>query len=112
MPSSVCIYVYQESLGNYSVKENAMYTVKNGVVEIELGDKVISPDTMSNVSIIVISAGLIVLILGSYLLYTNKINKEEAERALSGSGYKLFGITYEEGVKESFSYRLKKKFRS
>ena len=77
MPSSVCIYVYQESLGNYSVKENAMYTVKNGVVEIELGDKVISPDTMSNVSIIVISVGLIVLILGSYLLYTNKINKEE-----------------------------------
>lgn len=77
MPSSVCIYVYQESLGNYSVKEHAMYTVKNGVVEIELGDKVISPDTMSNVSIIVISAGLIVLILGSYLLYTNKINKEE-----------------------------------
>ena len=41
-----------------------------------------------------------------------KINKEEAESALSGSGYKLLGITYEEGVKESFSYRLKKKFRS
>lgn len=77
MPSSVCIYVYQESLGNYSVKEHALYTVKNGVVEIELGDKVISPDTMSNVSIIVISVGLIALILGSYLLYTNKINKEE-----------------------------------
>lgn len=54
-----------------------MYTVNNGVVEIELGDKVISPDTMSNVSIIVISAGLIVLILGGYLLYANKINKEE-----------------------------------
>ena len=77
MPSSVCIEVAQSNLGNYSVKEHAMYTVKNGVVEIELGDKVISPDTMSNVSIIVISAGLIVLILGSYLLYTNKINKEE-----------------------------------
>ena len=77
MPSSVCIEVVQSNLGNYSVKEHAVYTVKNGVVEIELGDKVISPDTMSNVSIIVISAGLIVLILGSYLLYTNKINKEE-----------------------------------
>lgn len=77
MPSSVCIEVAQSNLGNYSVKEHAVYTVKNGVVEIELGDKVISPDTMSNVSIIVISAGLIVLILGSYLLYTNKINKEE-----------------------------------
>ncbi len=77
MPNSVCIEVVQSNLGNYSVKEHAVYTVKNGVVEIELGDKVISPDTMSNVSIIVISAGLIVLILGGYLLYTNKINKEE-----------------------------------
>lgn len=77
MPNSVCIEVVQSNLGNYSVKEHAVYTVKNGVVEIELGDKVISPDTMSNVSIIVISAGVIVLILGGYLLYTNKINKEE-----------------------------------
>ena len=48
----------------------------------------------------------------SIICSNNKINKEEAESALSGSGYKLLGITYEEGVKESFSYRLKKKFRS
>lgn len=77
IPSSVCISIFQGSLGNYSAKADAMYTVNNGVVEIELGDKVISPDTMSNVSIIIISAGLIVLILGGYLLYANKINKEE-----------------------------------
>lgn len=31
----------------------------------------------------------------SIICSDNKINKEEAERALSGSGYKLLGITYE-----------------
>ena len=77
LPSKVCIEVDQNSLGNYSVSQYAEYEVDGDTVIVTLNEKVPVDDTMSNVSIIVISAGVIVLILGGYLLYTNKINKEE-----------------------------------
>ncbi len=48
----------------------------------------------------------------SVICSDNKISNEQAERALKGSGYKLLEVTYEEGIKDSLSYRLKKKFRS
>ena len=48
----------------------------------------------------------------SVIYSDGRISNEEAVAALSGSGYRLLGINYEEGLKDSFSYRLKKKFRS
>ncbi len=48
----------------------------------------------------------------SIIYSEDKISKEEAENALSGSGYHLLSLEYEEGLKETFFYRLKKKHRS
>ena len=46
------------------------------------------------------------------VLSPRPISKEEAEKALEGSGYKLLSFAQEESEKEPFSYRLKsKKYR-
>lgn len=48
----------------------------------------------------------------SVLLSDSLIPEDLINKALEGSGYRLLSLSYQEGLKESFSYKRKKKFRS
>lgn len=76
LPQEVCINVTDIN-EIYSEQKPQRYEVSSGILSIPVELKVTTGDTMANVSIIIISAGALLLILGGYLLYMYKLKKED-----------------------------------